>query len=417
MGAGSRLRIKMRAGPDLSICESIILNQKQFCMDTYVDELGIIYSADRKTIIKGSEGVEHLTIPDTVIKIGNCAFSCCNLVSVSLSNSLKSIEEEAFSFCFSLKSIVIPDSVKRIGKNAFSGCYNLVSVSLSNSLRSIEEETFQNCSHLTNIIIPNSVTEIKKGAFAGCFALSSIVLSNSLVDIGKYTFSGCNSLKSIKIPKTVTKINSCAFLSSGLESIKLPYSVNRISESAFEDSKSLKSVIISNRHVKIALFAFPPSCVIQVPKSFLDEFREKYGDYWTFVERGHEANKGSNMCREAKTDNPLCAKKKLWPFLNISDYNHLLDGLIESKNKAENAHPLLQEFYSINIDFLSKRISKTQFVRRFYIAESIYNERIEVVNKRTKHILDGWRLFLDLYGCNEDLVRSKDIIEAMHWLL
>lgn len=85
------------------------------------------------------------------------------------------IEPGAYGDCTSLQSIVIPDSVTRIGvrkslgaPGAFSGCINLQSIVIPNSVTLIGRFTFADCASLTSIIIPNSVVEIGDYAFCGC---------------------------------------------------------------------------------------------------------------------------------------------------------------------------------------------------------------------------------------------------------
>ena len=68
-----------------------------------------------------------------VTRIGECAFDgCVNLENVKCSNSLKYIDWASFRLCKTLKSIVIPKSVRSIGAVAFFGCENLKTVYLGN---------------------------------------------------------------------------------------------------------------------------------------------------------------------------------------------------------------------------------------------------------------------------------------------
>jgi len=104
-----------------------------------------------------------------VVEIGDSAFSgCSSLTSITLPDSVTSIDYFAFSGCSSLTSISIPDSVTSIGSFAFEGCYSLTSITLPDSVTSIDYFAFSGCSSLTSISIPNSVTSIGDSAFWGC---------------------------------------------------------------------------------------------------------------------------------------------------------------------------------------------------------------------------------------------------------
>ena len=84
------------------------------------------------------------------------------------------IGAQAFSGCTSLQSIVIPNSVTKIGSFTFSGCTSLQSIEIPNSVTEIGAHAFRNCTSLQSIDIPNSVTEIESHAFSCCTSLQSI---------------------------------------------------------------------------------------------------------------------------------------------------------------------------------------------------------------------------------------------------
>lgn len=75
----------------------------------------------------------------------------------------------------------------------------------------IEDNAFGECKDLTSVIIPNTVTKIGDYAFWACTGLTSIVIPDSVTEIGEYTFEGCKSLANINIPDSVTEIGCGAF--------------------------------------------------------------------------------------------------------------------------------------------------------------------------------------------------------------
>lgn len=111
-----------------------------------------------------------------------------------------------------------------IGSYAFHGCSSLTSITIPNSVKSIENDTFNNCSGLTSITIPNSVTSIGSSAFRDCANLTSITIPNSVTSIRRAAFSGYNNKKSITeiaFGKYITKIPIYTKDFSELETITL----------------------------------------------------------------------------------------------------------------------------------------------------------------------------------------------------
>ena len=194
------------------------------------------------------KNLTSITIPNSVTSIGELAFYYCSgLTSVEIPNSVKSIGENAFCSCKALTFITIPNSVTSIGNSAFSSCYNLTSVTIPNSVTSIGENAFDGCSNLSSVTIPNSVTSIGEFAFYCCSGLTSITIPNSVTSIERSTFWGCSSLTSINIPNSVTSIGEYAFLDcSSLSSVNIPNSVKYINSNAFKDCYILEKNFVNH---------------------------------------------------------------------------------------------------------------------------------------------------------------------------
>ena len=182
----------------------------------------------------------------TVTGIDHETFSGSSITSIVLPNSITSIGREAFSDCRSLISISLPQSVKSIGSGAFDGCTNLVSANIPDGVTSIDG-LFANCRSLSSIEIPNSVTYIGSSSFQDCSSLSSVVIPNSVTSIGQSAFYGCSSLVSATISKGVSSISASLFQGcSSLSSVIIPDGVTTIGNYAFQGCSSLASMTIPN---------------------------------------------------------------------------------------------------------------------------------------------------------------------------
>jgi len=95
--------------------------------------------------------------------------------------------------------MTIPNSVKRIGREAFGFCKNLSSIQLSENLESISEGAFEECVSLKNITIPINVKSIEEAAFAGCSTLSEIIIPENVEMIDNYAFFMCSRLENVSV--------------------------------------------------------------------------------------------------------------------------------------------------------------------------------------------------------------------------
>lgn len=97
-----------------------------------------------------------------------------------------------------ITSVVIPDTVTRIGDYAFSNCSNLESVTMPTSLEEIGFRAFNACESLTGLTLPSNLQSIEGYAFFGCSSLTTLTLPANLNFIGAYAFGGCESLESVE---------------------------------------------------------------------------------------------------------------------------------------------------------------------------------------------------------------------------
>lgn len=89
------------------------------------------------------------------------------------------IEDGAFAYSLSMQSVTIPESVIEIGNFAFNGCESLSQVVVPKQVKQISNGTFANCSSLKTLKLANKVTSIGDFAFYNCAALTTIYFSGT----------------------------------------------------------------------------------------------------------------------------------------------------------------------------------------------------------------------------------------------
>lgn len=155
---------------------------------------------------KGSD--TELVIPNGVEFICDSAFSNKNIRSIVLSDSVKSIGSNAFAGT-DLETIDL-NQAEIIGESAFNGCEKLTSLTIPDSVTSIGGMLISDCTSLTDLQLSNSLTSIPRNAFYNCTALTEVTIPTSVTAIEKYAFYKCDSLEKIRIPENVISIEDYA---------------------------------------------------------------------------------------------------------------------------------------------------------------------------------------------------------------
>ena len=142
--------------------------------------------------------------------IGALAFADRRVTTVSIPNTVKRIGQQAFSRCWDLTQADLPDSVTEAGIFAFNACTALKTVRLSKKLREIPDGMFLGCNKIESVAMPDSITAVGTHAFYGCSSLSQVSFSQKLQTIGDGAFARCK-LTYVHLHGAVTTIGNLAF--------------------------------------------------------------------------------------------------------------------------------------------------------------------------------------------------------------
>ena len=230
----------------------------------------------------------HVSLPNTVKTIEDEAFKdATDLRSIELGDSIVSIGASAFENCWLLDNITIPGTVTSLGKRAFATCWHLSYLDLSGtSISKIEPQTFSACPNLETVDLPSSVTTIEKDAF-GAARIKYITLPEGVTTIDE-AFSDCDSLKWITLPESLTTIDGAAFWNCvKLDSLFIPRGVNTIAQCITAACSGLKSLVIDSENPIYdsrdgcnAIILTAENKLIQgSPTAFIPESVTAIGDY------------------------------------------------------------------------------------------------------------------------------------------
>ena len=225
---------------------------------TSIDNTAFSYNTELKAV----------NLPNSILHIGwNAFFYCKNLKSLIIPKSVTDIDLGILSYCDAITSItvdkennvydsrnncnaiihtatneliqgcqntIIPNTITRIGDDAFLGIRTLTSIDIPNSVSNIGDDAFYETG-IKEIVLPNSVVYLGWGAFKKCEDLTNVTLSESLENIPFDAFGECN-IKSVIIPASVVSIENGVFdnfssnVSIYFQSTTPPY----IEDNAFE---------------------------------------------------------------------------------------------------------------------------------------------------------------------------------------
>lgn len=222
---------------------------------------------------RNNRQIRNLIIPETVKIIGDNAFEDTNLLSVSILGC-DLMDKAVFRGNHLLESVYVGPNVEKVGGSAFESCNKLKSVVLEDGITEIGSKAFYLCSALKAITIPSSVESIGDWAFYDCDALSDLQLCEGLKRIDANAFSYCDGLRSVCIPDSVTLIDDEAFYKcSVLRKVELSKKLTTIGKAAFcncnvlsaielpESLSTLKEKAFYLTNVRVAVFRGPaPYC-------------------------------------------------------------------------------------------------------------------------------------------------------------
>ncbi len=130
-------------------------------------------------VFKGFSALTSVTLPSSVVSIGDFAFSGCEKLSgITIPDGVKYIGTCAFRDCDAVTEIAVPDSVTRMGEQVFLNCDNLKTVTIGDGVTEILSYMFSGCAELTSVTLGSGVNKIGCGIFHGVFKLTYLYINS-----------------------------------------------------------------------------------------------------------------------------------------------------------------------------------------------------------------------------------------------
>lgn len=259
---GSGESVVMNVSGQLDLSE-ILPEKEDSAISGWTDEEGNFYGAysvitpqDGMRLTAVYEGVlEYTRVDDGYAVSATEGYAGVNVVIPEEYNGMPVTEvaENAFSGCTSMKTLRIPDSVKRVGWGALSGCTSLESIVLPFAGESVDTTNESNrgmvylFGHssgsswtrdygLKQVTVTDVATYIPRGAFEGMTSLQYVNLGENITAIGVRAFSNCSNLVSVTLPEKCVSVGSYAFENCGRASITVKGAITSLGSSSFSNS-------------------------------------------------------------------------------------------------------------------------------------------------------------------------------------
>ena len=195
-----------------------------------VENNGVTYTVTSigNSAFSQKSNIATVAFPDTLTKIGDDAFDrCYNLEGeLKLPNGLEEIGSYAFFSDSKIKTVIFPDTLICIGNQAFMSCYGLEgTLTLPEGLKEIGSSAFSGSAefagyvnnkmmNITAVNLPNSLEKLGYNAFHAC-KITSVTVPEQITVLESGVFSCCFELTSVTLPEGLKTIGSLEQYSSG----------------------------------------------------------------------------------------------------------------------------------------------------------------------------------------------------------
>ena len=208
----------------------------------------------------GKKTLTSIVFPDVLKRIGRDAFAGSGLKgSLNIPEGVVEIGRRAFIGNDFTGVLTLPSTLKKIGGDAFIECCFICPLNLPDGIEELGDYCFGNCRYLYGkLILPSHLKKLGSAAFAKCSGLKGdLVIPKSLTVIPNRAFQSCKLGGGLLLHDGITTIENGAFSDNGfIGELELPKSLTELGDSNFDGNNFSGSLKIPKGLTSISTSAF-----------------------------------------------------------------------------------------------------------------------------------------------------------------
>ncbi len=178
------------------------------------------------------------------------------VTSIVVPEGVTTLCKEAFTLCHECTNIELPSTLLEIGDDALAKTLWIDAQPRTDGMFVLGNLLIDGSQASGNVCIPSGVTTVCGNAFKANEAITSVSFPETVTVIGDSAFKCCPALKAIQLPESLKTIGKNAFLECGLVGLVIPAGVELVDDAAFMTCKDLQSVTVQSDTVRIGENAF-----------------------------------------------------------------------------------------------------------------------------------------------------------------
>lgn len=220
-------------------------------------EIGKNVVAFARTSYSYCHSLETINIPNSVTSFGDNVFQSCSSLKAAILPRVETMPIGLLRACYSLKVAVFAQETTSIGDNFFNTNTSLERLCVPEGVELLPTNLCPNCTSLKRVVLPNSIKTFDGTVFSYCYSLEDVVLPPVLESLGTSNFYNNYSLRNIVIPSSVKSIGASCFVNAySLTSINLPDGITTINSATFQSCTGLASMVYPSSVETIGANAF-----------------------------------------------------------------------------------------------------------------------------------------------------------------